>query len=78
MAVVTSKLNLMIGINSLIFFYRNLAAAGGFLNTFAPPYPQTAPSSVSPSSPFSQFYSGFQSSNSKELSDKLRVVPSNS
>lgn len=77
MAVVTSKLNLMIGINSLIFFYRNLAAAGGFLNTFAP-YPQTAPSSVSPSSQFSQFYSGFQSSNSKELSDKLRVPPSTS
>lgn len=57
----------------LHFFNRNLAAAGGFLNTFGPSYSQTAPSSESPSSQFSQFYSGFQSSNSKELSDKLRV-----
>lgn len=63
----------MIGINLNFLFDRNLAAAGGFLNSFAPSYPQTAPSSESPSSQFSQFYSGFQANNAKESTDKVRV-----
>lgn len=63
----------MVGINLNFLFHRNLAAAGGFLNSFGPSYPQTAPSSESPSSQFSQFYSGFHANNAKETTDKIRV-----